>query len=104
MNDVLEMNTKIYPDLLKYREFFKEGITIYFNELCEEEIIKDYISNEIKTSSRVKITSDVKHYKEMLKLIEVELNLRKGVEFKIVSQSILVNNILSVLLNIKQYN
>lgn len=102
----VEYNVAIHTELIKYKDYFHNAVNIYFNNVFSDKSIENYTSENTKKNTRLKITYQSSHYKELIDLIEIEINERnqnKGEEKK-VSQTVLINNIMSVLLKNEYYN
>lgn len=116
MNDTISKNNvkfritvKLYEDLIKYKDFFSNAIKMYFDHAIGK-FSCDYNSGKRKVTTRLKIDCDAAWYEELYNLIkekELEiLNQQKGGKNKVdkINETALINNIMSTLLGVKQYN
>jgi hypothetical protein len=107
-----KITVSLYEDLHKYKDFFPNAIQMYFDHAIGMYAC-DYISDKPKMSVKLKVEYKPQYYKKLFELIEKEelriLNQNKGgdeqsKEVIKLNRTVLVNNIMSTLIGVKQYN
>lgn len=111
-NESFKMTVSLYEDLHKYKEFFPNAIQMYFDHAIGN-FACDYVVDSPKKSIQLKVEYKPEYYKELFELIEKEelkiLNQNKGGDEQTkevirLNRTVLVNNIMSTLIGVEQYN
>jgi hypothetical protein len=112
--DSFELTIKLYSSLQKYKRYFLDAINIYNNRAIGK-FSCDYVpvtnkTIEKKISTRVKIEHEPIYFKKLFENIEKSeleiMNENRNHDDKItkINRTILINNIMSTLVGIEQYN
>lgn len=105
MSEILSVNVKIYPELLKYKDDFGNAIKIYHDKVMVEEDYSNYVSESSKVSCRLKCEYKPEYYKEMLNTVKNTIKSKTGGEqTNKVSDTVLINNVLASLKDNSYFN
>jgi len=105
MSDILNMNVKIYPELLKYKDNFGNAIKIYHDKVMVGEDYSNYVSDSSKVSCRLKCEYKPDYYKQLLNTVKSTIKSKIGGEHtNKVSDTVLMNNVLASLKDNSYFN
>lgn len=99
------INVNLFLELHKYKPYFADALRIYRNRALDH-LTCDYESNNTKKTAQLKITIDPDYWESVYEeIVNISKSNVKGEEaLNKINTTVLLNNIMSTLIGIEQYN